>query len=75
VVAADQSPTLEVGPPLTAKIVAKARANRQVTLDFKLQGGGTEQYSVRGPKRRPAPRFEIRDQRGEIALSGAFSYG
>ena len=75
VVAAGESPTLEVGPPLTAKIIAKTRANRQVTLDFKLQGGGTEQYSVRGPKRRPTPRFEIRDQRGEIALSGAFSYG
>ena len=74
-VTTDQSPTLEVGPPLTAKIIAKAKANRQITLDFKLQGAGAEQYSIRSPKRRPTPRFEIRDQRGDIVLSGAFSYG
>jgi hypothetical protein len=71
----DEPVPLEVGPPLTASINTKLKANRQVSLDFTLRGGGTEQYSVRSPKGRPTPRFEIRDQRGEIVLSGKFSYG
>ena len=75
-VTAAESTTVEVGPPLTARIIAKPKANRHVALDFKLRGGGTEQYSIRGPRgQRPPPRFEIRDPRGEIVLSGKFSYG
>ncbi len=64
-----------VGPPFAASIKTRQKANGEISLDFKLQGKGKEQYTIRGPKRRLAPRFEIRDQRDEIALSGAFSYG
>ncbi len=69
------TPLDDVAPPLTARIKARQKANGRISLDFKLEGKGNTQYTLRGPKGRPPPRFEIRDQRGEIVLKGAFSYG
>ena len=67
--------SLETGLPMTASVTVKQKASRQVALDFKLQGKNGENYSIRGPKRSQIPRFELRNQRGDIVLSGAFSYG
>ena len=71
----DEPVVFEVGPPLTAQISIKQKADRQISLDFYLKGSGAERYTIRGPKRRETPRFEVRDEAGEIVLSGAFAYG
>jgi hypothetical protein len=74
-VASDMPVAFEAGPPLSASIKVKQKANRQVSLDFELKGRDAQRYTITGPKRQQTPRFEIRDGQGEIVLSGAFAYG
>lgn len=75
-VSPDHMTSLNIGPPLTAKIIAKPKADRNVSLNFQLKGADRTDYSINNPnKRREIPHFEIKDKRGEIVLSGKFSYG
>ena len=74
-VTVDNPVPFETGIPMTATVVVNQKASRQVVLTFSLKGRNGEDFSIRSPKRRQVPRFEICDKRGEIVLSGAFSYG
>lgn len=74
-VTVDNPVAFQTGLPMTATVVVKQKASRQVALKFSLKGRNGEDFSIRSPKRRQVPRFEICDKRGEIVLSGAFSYG
>jgi len=74
-VSPEEGAELDVGPPFTATIHSKLRGDRQVALDFRLRGSGPEIYTIRGPKGRLPPRFELRDQQGQVVLSGKFAYG
>ncbi len=72
----NQSVSLQAGPPLTAKIKVIPKANKNVSLNFQLRGSYDSDYSIVGPKHcQEIPHFEIRDKRGDIVLSGKFSYG
>jgi hypothetical protein len=70
---------LEFGPPLTARItLTKQRDVLEIGLDVTGQRG--EMYPPRDFRRLgkglpPAPRFEVRDERGNIVVSSDFEYG
>ena len=70
---------LEFGPPLTARItLTKQRDVLEIGLD--VTGRRGETYPPRDFRRvgkglPPAPRFQVRDDRGNIVVSGDFEYG
>jgi len=70
---------LEFGPPLTARItLSKQRDVLEIGLD--VTGRRGETYPPRDFRRvgkglPPAPRFEVRDEKGNIVVSSDFEYG
>lgn len=69
---------LEFGPPLTARItLTKQRDVLEIGLDVTGRRGETypPRDFARVGKGLPAPRFEVRDEKGDIVVSSDFEYG
>ena len=66
------------GPPLTVSIAASKQGG-SYSLGINITGRGGETYEVsefRQSGRRPAPpRFEVRNEDGEVVARGRFEYG
>jgi hypothetical protein len=71
-VAADQTPVLKVGPPLTPQVHVQ-RAGRLLKLDYQLLDAADRNYVQRNSESDP-PRFTVFKD-GQPLGSGSFEYG
>jgi len=66
------------GPPLTASISASRRGG-SLSLGINITGKGGETYQVsefrQSGRRTAPPRFEVRNDKGEVIARGRFEYG
>jgi len=77
-IASGETTALPFGPPLTVSLSASKQGG-SFSLGLNITGQGGETYSVSEFKqsgRRPAPpRFEVRNDQGEVIARGRFEYG
>ena len=76
---AGKTAELEVGPPFTARMTARYADEGTVVFGMDVLGRGGLRYSPaslrRAGKQLPAPRFEVRDDKGNVLHTGRFKYG
>jgi hypothetical protein len=77
-IAPGENVAMKLGQPLTATITA-GRNGDSFNLGLEIKGQGGETYApntfMKNGSPVPAPRFEVRDSRGEIIARGQFAYG
>jgi len=72
----DSRQELDIGFPLTAKVLAKTKGKKKTVFDLKLTGRSGVEYTIfRSGKRTEAPGFQILDKSGEVLWQGKFEYG
>lgn len=75
---ADKKTALKVGPPLTAEVTVSKDGN-SIALGLDVEGQSGETYSTgdfqKAGETVQAPRFEVRNEKGEIVARGQFEYG
>jgi len=75
---AGETLALKLGPPLKAKIEARAVDGGRVLISLSLEGQAGETYSpraVKGNVMPPPPKLKILDESGKAILQGNFEYG
>ena len=68
---------LKIGPPFTAKVIAKKTSDDMCTFDLKVTGTGGNGFTIRqlGSAANKAPAFEVLNKDGEVVWQGDFKYG
>jgi len=74
-VRAGGSTPLDVGPPLTARVVAQHSGPDHARFDLEVLGPGGGSYSIEAAGGRDAPRFVVLSPSGEVLWKGKFEAG